>query len=698
MTPSSGQTVQVAEGLLKAMSAASRTIRLYPETSPLPLQAVRNFHGLLTEALAERPFITIGVSREGFSVQGEAFGREHEGLRSFATDLFAQQVSSIIFRTGVNEREIMEFLKFLTLDPLLVREQGGLTTLLLEQHVANLVVTELELKVVPEEFEGGATGELVMHMVDDVSHSAVQAVEQFFVSLSSSVPEMVEWLKSVTPPAGGSAQGPAEDLLEAVRQLGASIGTSTELPQEQAMYFRNIAEGILALEEPLRSQVVLERMIPASGASQLFAKILSQLSEAEIAELLAGSSENGVGGLADVVGDLSFLGERREQVLSLLEEMLREKGHPTDEVGRLKAAGAGQPEDMAARAMSEETVEVLMAVSEYSDEDLRCIEAANEACQDESIAASAIRIHLALLAGAEDEQSYAQTLDATPELLAGLVESGQVERAAEALDWATTHARSVLKMWPSVQDHLRALLEAAGSRDLVHTVVEFIRVHGAERDIRAATRYVTLIPDASIEPIVDALAEENVAANRKRLCAVLSETGRKAVHVLGTKLTDPRWYLVRNVVSVLGMMRDPAALPFLKDSLSHKDGRVRAEAVRAVGMIRDPSTAPWLVERLSDPDQTIRLAAARWLGRMHSPEAVAALCQLVETRTRSDFEVVKVAIQALGQIGDEVARPALERVASRRALFRRGRVKELKALAGDALRSLVESSEEGGAQ
>lgn len=699
VTPSSGQAIQVAEGLVKAMSAASRTLRLYPETSPLPLQAVRNFHGMLSEALSEKPFITIGVTREGFTYSGEKFGQDHEGLKGFATDLYTHQVSAMIFRTGVNEREILEFLRLLALDPLLVREQGGMASLLLEQHVSNLFVDEIELHIVDEEGkQGGPTTVMVMHLVDDVSHTAVRAVEQFFVSLSSSVPQMVEWLRSVSPPTKAQAVDPAENLVEAVRQLGASIAASTELPQDQMLYFRNIAEGILALEEPLRSQVFCERIIPESATSKVFSRIVSQMSEPELAALLAGASESGLEQTERLLGALSVLGDRREQVYSLLEQMLIEKGHSPEEVSRLKEKLPGRGEEAGAPAMGEDTVEILMAVSEYSDDDLRAIESAPAACQESATTVSALRIELALLAQAENEQEYCDTLDALPELLAGLVASGQVEVAAESLDWALSHARSVLKMWPAVGEHLRVLGETAGSCEVVGQVVEFLSRRSADRDIRAAARYVSLLPDASIEHLVDALATADVMATRKRLCVVLSETGRKAIHVLGSRVTDPRWYLVRNVVSVFGMMRDPAALNYLKQTLEHEDARVRSETVRALGLIRDSSSAAWLIGRLDDPAPVVRASAARWLGRMRCPEAVSALCQIVDTRFRSDRDLVKVAVQALSHIGDASARPCLERLASRRAVFHRGAVRELKELAAQAVAALEESEERSEAE
>lgn len=677
------------------MSAASRTLRLYPETSSLPLQAIRNFHGLLTRALEVRPYISVSVSREGFTFGGEPFGQDSESLKAFATDLYAHQVSAIDMRSGINEREILEFLKLLMLDPMVMREQGGISAMLLGQQVSNLMVDELELRVVEDDSERAkaATEGVAMGLVDDVADTTVDAVEGFFISLSSSVPEMVEWLRSVSPlPTAG--QSPAETLVEAVRQLGASIASSTELPYEQAIYFRNITEGILALDEGLRSDVVCSGLIPNADASRVYTKILSQFTASELAELLSSAAEDSLGRTCDLLGDLSVLGEQQGQVFSLLEQMLFEKGHSQEEVDQLRDVVRGAPEREATPPIRDEVVEILRAVSEYTDGDLKAIQSVNESAAPEQTDVSALRIRLSLIAGAEDEPTYVELLEGLGPLLVRLVEHGYVELAGQSLDWASAHARAALKLWPSVSDALRSFGDTVGDEGVVACLVDYLRQRSADRDVRAVAHFVSLLPDQAIEHVVDALAEEKSMAVRKRLCAVFSGTGRKAIRVLGTRLSDPRWYLVRNVVSVFGMMRDRDALPYLRQTLEHPDARVRAETVRSIGMIRDASAAPWLVERLTDPDATVRVSSARWLGRMHATEAVGTLCQIAESRAASDADMVKVTIQALAQIGGEEAQPTLQRLASRRSIFRRRQIKEIRDLAANVLADLQEESAE----
>jgi hypothetical protein len=689
----SGQKVQIAEGLVKAMSAAARTLRLYPESSPLPLQAIRNFHSALTEALTEVPFMSIGVTRGAFVYQGQKFGEENEGLCAFATDLYSHHIAGVIFRPGVNEHELLEFLRLLMLDSLLVREQGGMSAMLLEQQVSNIQVDEIELRVVAEEGpEGSAATQMAIHLVDDVSQTAVRAVEQFFLSMSSSVPEMVAWLKSVSPPSIDENAGAAENIVAAVRQLGMSISQTTELPQDQALYFRNIAEGILTLDEPVKSDVLCGHLIPESAEGNIFAKILSQFSDAELADLLAANADGAMGKVGELVEDLSVLGQRQQEIFSLLEPMLEEKGHPPQETNAIKDAVRAGEKDRAGRGMNDEVLEILTAVSEYSDEDLGAIDSVNEASTADVTDMSAVKIELQLLSQTDCEEEFVRTLGSLGDVLVRVVEQGQIPLAAEVLDTASARARSAEKMWPGVGVAMNDLRERVGDEGIV-AIVQFLRLKTTEREMLAAARFVGLLSDSALDHLIDVLAEESSMAVRKRLCAVLSDTGRKSIRVIAKRLSDPRWYLVRNVLSVFGMMRDLDALPYIEQTLAHPDARVRLEAIRTIGLLRAPETTPWLVASLDDSDASVRVAAARWLGRMRARDAVEALGRVAESRARGDFDVAKAAVQALGQIADESARPFLEKIAARRGLFARKRARELKSLAATALETLVEQGE-----
>ncbi len=98
-----------------------------------------------------------------------------------------------------------------------------------------------------------------------------------------------------------------------------------------------------------------------------------------------------------------------------------------------------------------------------------------------------------------------------------------------------------------------------------------------------------------------------------------------------------------------------------------------------------------LITALDDEDaQNVQLAA-RYLGSMRVRGAVQALAAVTMGEGRGNREpAVRIeAIEALGRIGSDEARPVLERLAGQRSVLRRGRSNEIRAAAQAALHALT---------
>jgi arylsulfatase A-like enzyme len=116
-------------------------------------------------------------------------------------------------------------------------------------------------------------------------------------------------------------------------------------------------------------------------------------------------------------------------------------------------------------------------------------------------------------------------------------------------------------------------------------------------------------------------------ALRLQAALALAQSGDNAgVKILGEALDEcaTREALCTTVVTTLGKLRDPAAVPALLAHLS--DVRTRWEAVKALGEIGDPSAVPALIERLkTDEYVPVRTAAAHGLARIGGARARLAL-------------------------------------------------------------------------
>lgn len=132
-------------------------------------------------------------------------------------------------------------------------------------------------------------------------------------------------------------------------------------------------------------------------------------------------------------------------------------------------------------------------------------------------------------------------------------------------------------------------------------------------------------------------------------------------------LDDPRWYVVRNVVLVLGQIGGSATVDLLRQAAEHPEPRVRREVVRALGNVSRTERTPVLIQQLASRDPQLISATLQLLIRERHPRVIRVILDRIEAR---DFENLPEGIQraflgALAEVADDEAVPALERLLNR---------------------------------
>ncbi|MBU0985168.1 MAG: HEAT repeat domain-containing protein, partial [candidate division Zixibacteria bacterium] len=154
---------------------------------------------------------------------------------------------------------------------------------------------------------------------------------------------------------------------------------------------------------------------------------------------------------------------------------------------------------------------------------------------------------------------------------------------------------------------------------------------------------------------------------------ILAELGKSSLHVFARILTDDamfereggryelsdeRWYVIRNTIFVLGSLRDPQAVPFLRERISDTDVRVRRELIAALEKIGGEDTVDCLMVMADDPDRSIREAAIITIGLVGSPEAAPLLMDIA----RRHPQQAQKAVTALGKMGGGEATAFLKKL------------------------------------
>jgi hypothetical protein len=219
---------------------------------------------------------------------------------------------------------------------------------------------------------------------------------------------------------------------------------------------------------------------------------------------------------------------------------------------------------------------------------------------------------------------------------------------------------------------LAALVLAAPSAQARDTAVRE-GAAAAIRALRAGERHagaaivalLAALGEGALPEIIEALAEEQNLAVRKRLIEAVARQGDAAVAHLLPCLEDPRWYVVRNAIFILRRLGCRAMLPTLKARLAGARPQVVAESLKALVAFQDPEWLRILQAELGGRDDERLLAVVGVASRIRHPAVVRALAELLQerlARRQRDDGVLVELICALGRLRDAAALGALRQV------------------------------------
>jgi hypothetical protein len=167
--------------------------------------------------------------------------------------------------------------------------------------------------------------------------------------------------------------------------------------------------------------------------------------------------------------------------------------------------------------------------------------------------------------------------------------------------------------------------------------------------------------------LLDALAEAEDRRVRLRILELSAKLGWLVGREAETRLSDPRWYVVRNMLLLLRKVGDVKSVPAVRGCVDHPDLRVRLEAIHNLFAFDASAPRELLTRTLEDPDPRQAEAALELVGQYGIAEAVGPIVAFLQARDplgRRHGARVK-AIRALGALGNPVALAGLDRYRSR---------------------------------
>lgn len=339
---------------------------------------------------------------------------------------------------------------------------------------------------------------------------------------------------------------------------------------------------------------------------------------------------------------------------------------------------------------------------------------------------------------AHPPQAYAALLPAVEASKTRLLEDLARENAAPWTAVAPDFIRAVVRMSPdadtrwafchSVVTWLAAALQA-GAWSEAEQALGLLRELDPRRVV-IGEQLAERLAEIDIEPLVELLDEDD-ATDQGRFVGLMVQVGPAAVQVaselmcrcarqraraacvtalsylaaddpavLKPLLDDPRWFVVRNAVFVLGQVGGPGLADLLRPAALHEEPRVRREVVRALSSLTRAERTPLLVLQLDARDPQLVGAALAQLTREPSPRVSKAILERIEDPAFEDLpaDLQRAFLGALAEIADQHTVPALGLLLNRnaglftmRSLVRDAAARILARVGGeDALRILEE--------
>jgi HEAT repeat protein len=190
-------------------------------------------------------------------------------------------------------------------------------------------------------------------------------------------------------------------------------------------------------------------------------------------------------------------------------------------------------------------------------------------------------------------------------------------------------------------------------------------------DLAGLTKFLGRLGPSAAPTLCDILGEIEEMEVRRAICEALVISCKDHVSILLDRLSDTRWFVVRNILYILGRIAHQGVERALGDALTHDDVRVRKEAVRALGGIGSPASRAYLNSALRDSDKSIRILVAQLLASRKDERAARIIWSVIEAPEFAGRDVdERVAFcGALGRAGSDALIPKMERMLTRGGVF-----------------------------
>ncbi len=645
-------THRVLDDVVRGIAAASKVLRLYPPSSPIPRQSIESASAALTRFFEAATILSLAVSRDGLDYRGEPIAVSVPGAKDIAASLRSHDIAELDILPGCTAEELIALLSLLERDPAEVRAEGGLGASLVTSGSQNIRASEVRLTV-----------------VEDVSLVADASDEDFLRKLADDPDRLATWMLAAA--SSGSIA-----FAEGLQELnGAAQGVSgTTLRQNLAAAFQlQPAEG---------KDMLLGLGLEAGANRDLVGGVLSHLADVDLAgALTSGLYGQNMLSLSNALANLP-LEDRSEEVFGAVQQILADGSVSEKERGFLShmMEARSRPEPELALTEADAAYHRVAEAARIGDDELS---AAREKTLESARGrfGSGITTMLTLLDQQTDYALYCENLRGLAALIPSLIEDGKLDLAVRVVRELGVRATRTTHPWPDLNDRIRDAIAHAFSEQAMSALLNSVI---ASEENHHGAREMTRLAEGSADSTLIGAA---IALKAPGIAAAESILGRRVLDLLAASVSALQWFQVAPVVQRLAEDLGPRSIQAIDQLMARPDAQTRREVVTGLAAANTESSIGMLADLVADPDLQVSLAAVQALGNSASPRAalqLASRLKALDVDTR-DFPMAREIIGALGKLRFPEATEVLNQISRRKTLIKRGHHAEVQELVRQAI-------------
>jgi hypothetical protein len=587
---------QRVSALLRQVWLGLSAYRLYPGATERQsfVQAAERIEAAAERALADG-VVDVEVHGETLWVETRPLPAE-DAIRRLALACFERRVERFLVYDVPSAAELAHVFDVLSLPPTDLQDPGAA-----EDRLRATGVRSIELlRIGPAPVTGAD------HVPEDLGEPEEAEIPAGDV-LASEL--MVEDL-------GGDAEQQAETILARLHSLSEQLNVEPARGIELHSAFHDAIGRFPA--EVRRSLVQL--LVDRVAEDPLAQRLVGAMSNAELTRALVDLGRDGKRDPVDLARRLAAAGVRHLDIVDLTSAL--EAGR--EEAGTILAgleqlgidlSGPRTPGSVTSGSVTDVLAEYLNATR---SEDARSIKRALGDAEEEQAAVLAFSDYLSL---EHDVERVGEVLDGWADTLGDSLREADRTRIATLVDAAR-------RPLADASDDRSALFEASARHALDADLLLELAPPPREGEASPLPALLSPFGDLGVEVLLDLLADEQDRDRRALLLAVLRQAAAGHVGPVAARLDDPRWYVVRNAVTLLGTAGGPEVLERLATVARHGAPEVRREAARSLVLAGGPAAAPYLVDlAIHGGDEMGRLALVA-LAALTGPEAAKGLADV----------------------------------------------------------------------